>query len=113
MSLIDRVKEQFTRQPVRVIEVPEWADEDGKPLLIYVTPLTLSEKQRLQTIGEEHGYIARLAHVLVMKARDEQGKALFTIADKHALMHSADTEVIARVVNEIMKTPSVEDAVKN
>lgn len=112
-SIIGRIKAQFSSLPTRTIEVPEWGDEDGKPLIIYASPLTLSDKQRLHDIAEKEGYVARLASVLVMKACDAEGKKLFTIADKRDFMHSADSEVIARVVTEIMRAPTVEEAVKN
>lgn len=111
-SVVDRFKEHFSRQPVREIEVPEMLDEEGKPLVIYASPMTLSEKQRAHTVGEQEGYIARLAHILVMKAKDAQGKPIFTIADKRALLHNSDSDVIARIVTEIMRASSTEEAEK-
>ena len=48
-----------------------------------------------------------------MKARDAEGKPLFTLEDKRALLHGVDWAVVTRVVGEIVAAPSVEDAVKN
>lgn len=108
MSLIDRMKAHFTDIGVRSIEVPEWG-EDGKPLVIYFAPMTLADKQKLMTIGERDGYVARLADALIMKAMDAEGKKLFTVGDKQALRHQVDPDVLARVVRDMMAGPTEED----
>ena len=41
-SPIERAKAHFKAQSVKTIEVPEWGEAD-KPLVIYVTPITLAE----------------------------------------------------------------------
>jgi len=108
MSVLDRMKAHFSDIGVRHIEVPEWG-EDGQPLVIYFSPLTLEEKQKLQTIGERDGYVARLADALVMKAMDKDGKKLFTIEDKRTLRKQVDPDVIARVVLEMMSSPGADE----
>lgn len=112
MSAIDRAKAHFTDYGIQSAEVPEWGepaegDAPGKPLVIYWKPITLAEKQRLQAIGEAEGYVARLADCLIMKALDADGKKLYTLADKHALRHLVDPDVIARVVLRMMASPGV------
>ena len=44
---IDSVVNQFNEHTIRKIEVPEWKGKDGGALTIYVTPFTLTEKQRV------------------------------------------------------------------
>lgn len=112
MGVIDRMKAHFTDIGVRHVEVPEWG-EDGKPLVVYFRPMTLAEKQKLMTIGEREGYVARLADALVMKAMDAQGKKLFTIEDKQALRNQVDPDVLARVVRDMMASPSEEEMGKD
>lgn len=112
MSLIDRMKAHFTDIGVRHIEVPEWG-EDGKPLLVYFRPMTLAEKQKLLSIGERDGLVARLADALVMKAMDAEGKKLFTVEDKHALRNQVDPDVLARVVRDMMSSPGVDEMGKD
>jgi hypothetical protein len=112
MSAIERAKAHYTDLGVQSQEVPEWGEPaDGenpvKPLIIYWKPITLSEKQQLQTIGERDGYVARLADALIMKALDAEGKKLFTIEHKHALRHQVDPDVLARVVMRMMASPGV------
>ncbi len=108
MAAIDRIKQHFAEIGVRSVESAAWG-EDGKPLVIYFAPMTLAEKQRMLTIGETDGYVARLADVLIMKAMDAEGKKLFTIADKHILRNKADPDELARIVREMMSSPSVDD----
>lgn len=114
MSAIDRAKAHFTDYGIQSIEVPEWGepadgDQPGKPLVVYWKPITLAEKQRLQAVGEADGYIARLADCLILKAVDADGKKLFTLADKHALRHLVDPDVVARVVLKMMASPGVQE----
>lgn len=113
MSLIEHARAHFTRLDVRVIEVPEWAGEDGQPAQIYCRPLTLAEKSKLSTISEKTSPIESLAHLLIMKCEDAQGAKLFTLADKHALMNGVDPAVVARIATEISRAVTVEDAEKN
>lgn len=107
-DLIGRMKRHFADLGVQTIEVPEWGEE-GKPLVIYFKPITLGEKQRLMTLGEREGYIARLADALVMKALDADGKKLFTIEHMPALRNSVDPDVLSRVVARMMASPSADD----
>jgi len=108
MSAIDSVKAHFSRQMVRTVEVPEWAGEDGQPMIIYARPLTLSEKQRLRTMAQSGGDMEILVNTLIMKAEDSQGVKLFTIEHTRDLMNNADPDVVARVVVQITR-PRTED----
>ena len=47
MSVIDIAKSHFENIGVQSMEVPEWTDQDGKAVVIYWNPITLSEKNRL------------------------------------------------------------------
>lgn len=112
MAAIDQVKAHFSRLGTLNLEVPEWAAEDGRPMVIYYTPMTLSEKAKLLRVGEEFGSDNRVAHTLITKAKDAQGNALFTLEDKHTLMHQADYNVAMRVALRMNEAVSVEDAGK-
>ena len=46
MHIIEKAKSHFKNQNVNVIEVPEWGEE-GSPFLIYSTPFTLAEKDKI------------------------------------------------------------------
>lgn len=112
MAAIDSAKKHFTDLGMQRAEVPEWG-EDGKPLVVYWKPITLEEKQRLQTIGERDGYVARLADALIMKAIDANGAKLFTLDDKFALRHGVDPDVMARLVIQMMASPGAKEMGKS
>lgn len=112
MSAIDNARAHFSRQAVRIIEVEEWPGDDGKPLVIYAKPLTLAEKQKLRNFAQQFGDMEILAQTLILKAEDAQGEKLFTIADKHALMHATDPDVLARVVVQITRPRGVDELEK-
>ncbi len=112
MGILDRAKAHFADFGVQSAEVPEWGEpaegeNPGKPFVIFWTPITLAEKQRLATVAQEDGYLARLADCLIMKALDGEGKRLFTLENKHDLRHKVDPDVLARVVTQMMASPGV------
>lgn len=111
MSVIDRAKNHFAAKDVRVIEVEEWGD-NGNPLKIYARPMTLAEKRKLFN-GAKEADIGILVDVLIMKARDEKGEAIFTLEHKRDLLNAVDPEVIGRVASLILAEHSVEELAKN
>ena len=111
MSVIDRAKNHFAAKDVRVIEVEEWGD-NGQPLKVYSKPMTLAEKRKLFN-GAKDADIGILVDVLIMKARDEKGDALFTLENKRDLLNAVDPEIIGRVASLILADQSVEELAKN
>jgi hypothetical protein len=94
---ISRVKAHFDSLTPRTITVPEWGD-----LEIHATPVTLSERSRIYAGAEkldEHEVVCR---ILIHKAKDRDGKPLFTQADMPALLHHSDPTVVVRVASQIM-----------
>ena len=110
MNVIDRVKAQFESLGIKKIEVAEWGEE-GKPLTIYSSPITLSEKRSLFK-GAKNDDIGGLVDVIVLKAKDSEGNKIFKLDDKQVLLNNADTNVIGRVASEILSAVSYEEAEK-
>ena len=101
MRAIDRAKEHFNSLQVKRIEVPEWGDKKG-PFVIYSKPFTLRDQGKLQLATKNSNESEMLAELLIMKALDEKGDALFTIEDKVALKTQVDANILARIAAEIM-----------
>ncbi len=110
MSAIDNAKKHFAEQDVKVIEVPEWGDEN-KPLKIYSKPLTLAETSKLYKMSKEDD-LTMMAYVLIYKALDENGDKLFDLADKNALLNHVDREILVSVAQQIMGQEPIEDTKK-
>lgn len=110
MGVIDNAKRHFQEREIKEIVVPEWGDENG-PLIIYADPVTLAEKNRVKKRAEREELEA-LAYAVIMKAKDKDGEKLFTIKDKHDLVHNVDPNVLARVAGELMEVEGVDEAEK-
>ncbi|MBT4080292.1 MAG: hypothetical protein HOE82_06735 [Gammaproteobacteria bacterium] len=106
MGVLDNAVAHFDSLEIREIEVPEWETT------IYASPFTLAEKKKLLRSAKDDD-IEFLARTLMLKAKDEQGNAIFKEADKFTLMQKVDSTVVARVVSEISIAPSVEDQLGN
>ena len=113
MSVIDRAKSHFESLGTQSIEVPEWKDDDGKPTVIYWNPITLAEKKRLFQKSDNLNDVGILADIILMKAIDKDGKKLFTLEDKIALMHKVDSDVLAKVATQIIQTITPDEVKKN
>lgn len=96
--LIDRVSGHFKSQ-LDFIEIPEWG-EQGEPLKLYCTPITLQEQRKIikAAEGDEFEGIAR---IIILKATDEKGEPLFDISHLPTLMRGADAKVVERIANFI------------
>jgi len=110
-NVIDRVRAHFSDQEDRIIEVPEWG-EGGKPLYIRSRPMSLNDKNSILK-GTKNNQMAILVNAIILMARKDDGEKMFTLADKQFLMTEADSEVVARVANEILAVPTDEEAEKN
>ena len=107
MEAIDLIREHFNNLGTKRIEVPEWT------LTIFSTPMTLAEKNRVYKKSQDSN-MDLLVDILIMKATDEAGKKLFTIEHRATLLNKADSNVIARVANEILADSSAKiDELKN
>ena len=111
MRAIDKAKNHFKTLEVQRIEVPEWGDDEGNPLVIFVSPLTLHETSTLFQLSKSDE-MEMLAQAIILKSLDEEGKKHFNIGDKLFLMNNCDRDVVVRVAGEIMGTMDVGKAKK-
>ena len=82
MKVIDRAKNHFENLGVQSIEVEEWSDENNNPTIIYWDPITLAEKKKLFQKSDNLNDVAILADIVVMKAKDKDGKKMFSLEIK-------------------------------
>jgi len=101
MKAIERAKAHYERLAAepKQIPVPEWAEE-GEEFIIYATPLTLQERASLQRFAKNNMEMS--AELLILKAKDSEGKKLFGKEDKPDLMRNTSSGVIARIAQEIV-----------
>jgi len=111
MSVIDNARKHFDSLETRIIEVPEWGEDEDNPLKIYCKPITLSETSKFMKLSQDDE-VQLLVYVLIYKALNEAGEKLFTIADKKALLEKVDRDVLIRVSGEMMNNISQEEVKK-
>ena len=111
MSAIDNAKKHFDSLDTKIIEVPEWGEDEDNPLKIFCKPITLSETSKFMRLAKDDD-VQLLAYVLIYKALDGAGEKLFTIADKQTLLERVDRDVLIRISTEMMNNVSQEEVKK-
>jgi hypothetical protein len=113
MEAIELAKKHFSTKQVREIKVPAWVDEQGRPLSVWVFPMTVKDRDHLIDLEKRLGVGLELCvHVLILHARDEQGKPHFTLEHKHDLMHHADPDILVWIASQMFDGPSPADIKK-
>lgn len=111
-SPLERVRKAALAQnaPQRLL-IPELPNEDGQPLEIFWTPLTGIDEQTIENREPKTG-AERATLRFILKARNDEGRALFRWDDCDVLMKELPFNVILRVVNAVMdaKPATVEEA---
>lgn len=105
---IDRARKAFHLVGRRLLEaVPEWVDEEGRPLEVYATPITQADLEAITARVPKGGYEETVA-LLIMKLRDETNQPLFTWQDKHTLMTEVESAVLIRLKNAVWNLSSIQ-----
>ena len=68
MSAIDNAKKHFDSLDTRIIEVPEWGEDEDNPLKIFCKPITLSETTKFMKLAKDDD-VQLLAYVLIYRIR--------------------------------------------
>ena len=94
--------------PMESVVVPEW------DATIFFKPTTLAQRNTIFRYVND-GSLESLVQTLIIRALDEDGKRLFSNADKKDLMEKVDPDVIVYVITAMNDEPetTVEDARKN
>lgn len=95
-DITDRIAAHFDSLGKRTITVPEWG------LTFCTTPVTIAERSRIYKNNKGDNDFETVVQILIVKAKDEAGVPLFTIADKPGLLNHTDSTVLVRVAAEIM-----------
>lgn len=114
MKAIDRARIHFSTRDQNRLEVPEWPDDEGNPLVVTWRPLTVKDRDRQLKFRRDYGETIETAvHIMIQFAKDEDGEPLFSLADKPVLMRQASPEVILRIAASIGEFAPPEALKKN
>ena len=96
LRAIDRVRTAFYASRERM-EIPEWPDADGHPLEIFFTAVTPADVEAINARSPKTNAESN-AFLLIAKAHDDAGKALFSYGDLHALLTESAYNIMLRIV---------------
>lgn len=91
---MDRIRANIQGE-IQSKKIDAWSSDDDE-FVIYWQPITLADKQKIQKHARGDDQQTTI-YTLIFKATDENGKPLFTLADKTPLM----TQVGSREIEEI------------
>lgn len=106
-DFLEKAKEHFSkfgRQEFYIEELQE---------TVYFDPVTLADNKRMvaKSKGNEH---EMAVYCLIDKCLDKEGKPVFDVGDKHALMNQIAPDVVRKIFAAIMLSRGTyEDAEKN
>ena len=79
-------------------------------MLIYSSPITVAEHNEAFKYVKNKDDLEGIVRLVILKARDSNGKPLFEKQDRYALMNSADGKVVMRVGAQLMAVGAPEGA---
>jgi LytS/YehU family sensor histidine kinase len=94
--------------PMESVAVSEW------DTVIFFKPTTLAQRNTIFRYVND-GSLESLVQTLIIRALDEDGRRLFSNADKKDLMEKVDPDIIVNVINAMNeeRETTIEDARKN
>lgn len=98
------VADHYRSLCARTITVPEWGTP-GAPLVIHYDPLTVAERDKIRRRADgidDTGTLEYLVRVIILKAKDPDGRPLFKNVDRHILLTQADERIVRRVADALL-----------
>ena len=109
---IDRAVKHFDElvsKKLQSIHIEEW-----DTTIYFRGTMTWAEQSRILDLSSQQKTSDALIETILIRCLDEQGKPLFTKADKTMLTHSVDPEVLLNIVSRMnANQPDYEELEKN
>ena len=110
-----RLRQRFGGLTNRFV-VPEWKgvipdDSQGEPA-VYASPFTLADTASVQKYIDTEAPEG-WAHVVLRKARTEDGERMFDIGDRKILLECCEAQTLSDLATRIMETIAPGEAVGN
>lgn len=99
MRAIDKLRKAANFEPVRQTVV---LDDDSE-LIFYVTPLTAAEREKAQRNSKTDSANDYALQLLVLKAKDENGDALFRSGDIPILKQEVPDEILQQMILKVLR----------
>ena len=102
MSVLDNARNHYKKQlsgGLEKLEVPEW------DATVYFKPaVSFQQQQKIYEYTQKGDLVEAMVETLMQRCLTEDGKKMFSFADRAVLKNEVDPEVIIRVVSAINNT---------
>lgn len=105
-KVLEKATAHFRNQisgEMKSIDVPEWGIK-----VHYKTANTLKEEGRILELSQQGKTVEALVESLIIRARNEDGTRMFSLADKPTLLNEVDPKVLIKIAGE-MNSVSAEE----
>jgi len=112
MGLAENIRANRSKSRAKIV-VEAWSDDAG-PAVIYSTPLTAGDIDRIQRKHKDflsNMSVAAMIDLIILKAEDEAGEKAFSIEDRPVLMReslSVISDVAGQMFGEIQSVEALE-----
>ena len=96
-KILEKATAHFRNQisgEMKSVDVPEWETK-----IYFKTVTSLKEEGKVLELSQQGRSVEALVESLVIRARNEDGSRMFTMADKMILMNEVDPKVLIRIVH--------------
>ena len=104
LSALDRLRKAANLEPIK----KEVALSDGSTLEMWVTPLTMAERERAQKQAKSDEATAFALQLLIAKACDENGQKLFSAGEIDVLKNEVKDKDLQTLMLAILTDESEE-----
>ena len=102
LRAIDRLRQAANLEPVKkIVEL-----SDGSTFEMYVTPLTMAERERAQRNAKSEDANAFALQLLIAKAQDENGNKMFSPGEIDVLKHEVKDKDLQQLMLGVLTEES-------
>ena len=99
MRAIDRLRKAANFEPIKQTVTLA----NGEDLDFYVTPLTAAERERAQKNAKTDSANDYALQLLILKAKDENGQAMFKPGDAALLKQEVEDEILQQMILKVLR----------
>lgn len=99
MRAIDRLRKAANFEPIKQTVTLA----NGEDLDFYVTPLTAAERERAQKNAKTDSANDYALQLLILKAKDENGQAMFKPGDAAVLKQEVEDEILQQMILKVLR----------
>jgi len=98
-NVLEKATAHFRNQisgEMKTIEVPEWETK-----IWFKSVTNLREEGKILELNQQGKSVEAVVESIIIRARNQDGTKMFTIADKMVMLNEVDPKVLIRIVGEM------------